>query len=434
MNIPILSLRAAVVGAFSLLIMPLSQGVAQVSATTNPVGFTQLPCLASSDSLISIPFTQPVAFQGAIGSVSGNTITVASAPNWTSNQFVYVSGTQSNTYYAIIGSNPITITGAVSVTNGSTTVTGSGFTPIAVGDEIVVNGLAYNVAAVASDTSLTISRAYTGTTASGLTATYDHSPKEGCYYTVTANGTNSLTVNLNGDSLTTVAAGTSVSLIPYWTLGTAFPASAAGTSFIVSTGSTTRTRQTEILFPDLTDAGINLPSSAIYFNYNGAWRLSGADPSVSYNDTILPPATYFTVRNSTTATTFTPTGGVYMDRLTAPLDSQSSSGQDNAVSLPRPIAVALNDLGLITSGAFVASTGSTTRTRQDTLLTYDNTVTGINKPSNAIYYYYNGAWRLSGADPTVDYGATTIPYGVGFTVRKAPASGATSFWQSTRTY
>ena len=406
------------------------------SAATDPVGFTSLSLPANSDSRISIPFTRPAAFSGAIGSVAGNTITVASSPNWTTNQYVYAQGAQSNTYYAIIGPMLTTVSGTVTATNGSAAITATaGLSGIAVGDELIVNGLAYNVASVASDTALTLSRAYTGTTGSGLTATYDHSLKEGSYYTVTANGTNSLTVNLNGDSLSTVAAGTSVTLIPYWTLGTAFPASDASISYVVSSGATSFTRQTQILFPDMTTAGFDLASSAIYFNYNGAWRISGGDPTISYNDIILPPTNYFTIRNASTATTFTPTGNVYMNRIIAPLDTQTSTAQDNALTLPRPVAVSLNDLGLITSGAFKVSTGATSFSRADSLLAYDNTQTGTDKSASAIYFYYNGGWRLSGADPSVDYGPATLPYGTGFTIRKAPVTnGATSFWQNTRTY
>ena len=293
------------------------------------------------------------------------------------------------------------------------------------------------MASVTSDTALTLSRAFTGTTASGQTATYDHSPKEGSYYTVTDNGTNTLTVNLNGDSLTAVAAGTTVSLIPYWKLGgataaagAAFPDSDAGTSYIVSTGTTTRTRQTQILMPDLVDAGVNLSTSATYFYYNG-WT----DGTNSANDVILPPTTYFIVRNPATATTFTPTGNVYMNRITAVLDTQAAAGQDNAVALSRPASTTLNDLDLVSSGAFVSSTGTTTRTRGDSLLVYDNTVTGYNKASSNTYYYYNGGWR-TGNDGTTDLGSTvTIPYGTGFLIRKAAATGAvTSFWQNTRNY
>ena len=128
------------------------------------------------------------------------------------------SNDASKTYYALIGPNISALANSVSVTNGGATVTGTGLTSIVAGDELLVNGLAYNVASVAADgTSLVLAHAYTGVTASGLSASYDHSPKEGSYYTVTASTTNSVTVNLNNDSLGTVTAGTTVSLIPYWT-------------------------------------------------------------------------------------------------------------------------------------------------------------------------------------------------------------------------
>lgn len=454
---------AAVLGVVSLLLLPAAQIFGQTTklrtkpavtttaiapvtsdtgsgttttATTDPVGYTALPLQANSDTLVSIPFTRPAAFVGAIGSISGSTITVASTPGWTANQYVYASGTQSNTYYAIIGPLLNTVSGTVTATNGSTAITATaGLSGIAVGDELVLSGLAYNVASVTNDTALTLSRAFTGTSASGLSASYDHSPKEGSYYTVTANGTNTLTVNLNGDTLSAVAANTTVSLIPYWTLGTAFPAANAGISFTASTSTATRNYQTQISLPDMTDAGINLAAASSYFNYNGAWRLAGSDGTVAYDDTVLPPTSNFFVRNTAASTTFTPTGGVYMNRITAPLDAQTAGSQDNAVSVPRPVAVALNDLGLITSGAFTPSASPATRNLQDTLSVYDNSTVGINKAALATYYYYNGAWRLTGTDGTVDYGTTTIPYGAGFTIRKVAATaGATSFWQNTRTY
>ena len=429
-------------GFVSLCALPVGPAFSQTAtATTDPVGYTTASLLANSDTLVSIPFTRPVAYTGPITSISGNTITLSGSPGFTANQYVYASGTQSNTYYAIIGPLLTSLAGTVNVTNGSTGVTGSGFSAIVAGDELIINGLAYNIASITSDTALVLSRAYTGVTATGQNASYDHSPKEGCYYTVTANDTNTLTVNLNGDSLSTVATNPSVSLIPYWTLSTAFPDSNAGVSFIASTGTNTRTRGTQILLPDLVSAGFNLAPVANYIYYSGAWRLltaNGADTNNLYDDVILPPTTYFTVRNSAIATTFTPIGGVYMNRLSLQLDTQKVSSQDNAVAFPRPASVALNDLGLISSGAFVASSGTNTRTRGDTLLVYDNTQSGVNKAPSSAYIYYSNAWRLltaNGVDTSVDYGTTTIPYGVGLTIRKAPLfSGATVFAQNTRNY
>ena len=81
-----------------------------VSVATDPVGFTNLNLPAESDSHISVPFTRPPEFVGAIQSVTANTITVAGTPNWPANKFVYAGGSQPNTYYALIGgggsSNP----------------------------------------------------------------------------------------------------------------------------------------------------------------------------------------------------------------------------------------------------------------------------------------------------------------------------------------
>ena len=428
----------AFVTALSLLLLPAAQGFAQTTATTDPVGYAQTTCLANSDTKLSLPFTRPPEFVGAIGSVSSNTITVASAPNWAANQYVYGSTTSndvSKTYYAIIGPNVTPLANPVSVSSGSATVTGSGFTAIAAGDEFLVNGLAYNVAAVASDTSLTLSDVYAGATASGLSASYDHSPKEGSYYTVTANGTNAVTVNLNGDTLSAVAAGTTVSLIPYWTLGTAFPASDAGTSYIASTNAITTGRNTQILLPDLATVGVNLANASTYYYYNSAWRKVGGSLSTSFNDTLLLPSTYFTLRNTGSQTAFTPAGGVYMNRVTLALDTQASAAQDNSVSVTRPVNVTLNDLGLISSGAFVPSTNAITTGRKDQLFVFDNTVPGVNKAASATYYYYNNAWRKVGGSVTTDFGTTPIPYGTGFIIRKAPnGTGATSFAQNTRDY
>lgn len=62
-------------------------------------------------------------------------------------------------------------TGTVSVTNGSATVTGSGtswLAEVAANDWFVVSGVKYEVSGVASDTSLTLTANYGGTTGSGL--------------------------------------------------------------------------------------------------------------------------------------------------------------------------------------------------------------------------------------------------------------------------
>lgn len=64
------------------------------------------------------------------------------------------------------------LSGTVAVTNGSSTVTGTGTaftTQLAVGYVIYIQGMGYTVAAIASNTSLTLSSVYAGPTGSGLT-------------------------------------------------------------------------------------------------------------------------------------------------------------------------------------------------------------------------------------------------------------------------
>ena len=424
------SLTTLLLGAVSLSLLPVGSASSQTAtATTDPVGFTTATLQANSDTLISIPFTRPAAFTGAIASVSGSTITLSNSPGFTPSGFVYASGSQSNTYYAIIGPLNATLTGTLTATNGSVTVTGSGTTfgtDVKVGDALTINGAVYTVAAVNSTTTLTLDKVFAGTTASALSATYDHSPKEGSYYTVTANDAGTLTVNLNGDSLASVAAGTSVSVIPYWTLGTAFPASDANVSYVPSVG---KSRPTQILMPDMNGIGTDLAATPIFYNQGGTWLLSGGN-STSANDTVLPPGTYFTVRNTSAATTFTPNGSVYMNRITVPLDTQTNTAQDNAVAVTRPANTTLNDLGLIASKAFATSSG---KVRQDLLLTFDNSVVGNDK-SAANIYYYDTAWRLAGSTGG-DYGNTVLPYGTGFVIRKAATTTGTSvFWQNARNY
>lgn len=67
----------------------------------------------------------------------------------------------------------ITLTGTLTATNNSTTVTGSGTsftTQIAFGDYLSLNGLLYKVQSITNNTTLVLSSAYTGTTSSGLSS------------------------------------------------------------------------------------------------------------------------------------------------------------------------------------------------------------------------------------------------------------------------
>ena len=255
-------------------------------------------------------------------------------------------------------------------------------------------------------------------------------PNEGRSYLVTDNGTNSLTVDLEGDSIAGVQPGTQIQVIPYFTLGTAFPASDANTSFIPSP--TTTDRRTQILIPNYGGQGINLSTSSTYYFFNGAWRRFGNSPTENRNDDVLPHSGYFIVRNTNAETMLKVAGSVLMKDETTPLFTRTAGRQDNFVSVTRPVDVALNDLGLITSGAFAASSSAASRT--DELLVFNNAAPGINKSASATYYYLNNGWRKFGQNPATDFGTDVIPAGNGFVIRKATGTGATAFWQNSPTY
>jgi len=69
------------------------------TVATDPVGAITLTLKAGSDTHVSLPFHRPVALETQAQSISGNTITVSSSASLTASQFVYASGSQTNTYY-----------------------------------------------------------------------------------------------------------------------------------------------------------------------------------------------------------------------------------------------------------------------------------------------------------------------------------------------
>ena len=109
----------------------LNSASAQVTITTDPVGFTTTSLLGSSDSFVSIPFTRPPEFIGGLASTTmPGAITVAGTP-WTPSQFKYVKGSQPKHYYVLIGPGARTNEGRTYAitdnTHNSLTVTTTAF-------------------------------------------------------------------------------------------------------------------------------------------------------------------------------------------------------------------------------------------------------------------------------------------------------------------
>jgi uncharacterized protein (TIGR02597 family) len=251
-------------------------------------------------------------------------------------------------------------------------------------------------------------------------------PKEGANYFITANDANSVTVDLEGDTLTGLAADHRLSIVPHWTLATLFPGG-AGVHASPSPGE----RRTEILFPNFNSTGINASASRTFYFWSGSWREVGQGMAVRDNEIVFAD-NYFIVRhNFPTATEWVSQGQVVPVRLVTWLGVNAAGKRDNYLGLERPVAVTLGASGLVASGAFAASPSPGNRT--DELLVFDNGVARQNKSAAATYYYWNGAWRKVGAGSASFDDTPVFAPGQGFVIRKNAAASAPA-WSNSPNY
>lgn len=265
-----------------------------VTVATDPVGFTNLVLPAESDSHVTVPFTRPPEFVGAIQSVTANTITVAGAPGWAANKYVYAAGSQPNTYYALIGGG-----GSSNPKEGRTfLITGSGT------NTLTVDTGAGDLSGITQNTQVTVIPYWT---------------------------------------LATVfpATDANVSFTP--TTSTAQPKTQVTVPNDAANG---------INLPAL--ATYYYSNNADGSSNNVGWRAFG-DNNTNRGDDILLPDSYFVVRNQNGAPglPLTTLGAVLTKKLTTPLRTQTGSQQDNPAGIVRPLDVTLNMTGLVpTDGSF----------------------------------------------------------------------------------
>jgi len=262
----------------------------------------------------------------------------------------------------------------------------------------------------------------------------------GFIFDVLTNNSNSITLVDNGVTPTGLDASNTFKVVPYWTLGQIFPAADQNVSFTPS-GTSLLNRRTQILTPNVVGTGVNRAPGATYFFATNAadptnpavsyWR-STASGATNRDNTAILPDSYFTVRqttNSGTNLSVTIAGNVNTGAMAVQLDSIGSGANDNYVSLGRPTDITLNDLGLISSGAFLQSANTSLLGRRDTLSVISNSIVGFNKAPSVTYYYVtNSGWK-STATGTNDVGATPIQAAIGYVVRKASNNpSGTVFW------
>ena len=292
--------------------------------------------------------------------------------------------------------------------------------------------------------------------------------KAGYHYSITdmsvdgGAGTATLTLDLNGDTLLGTAADDQLKVVPHWTLATLLPLEDG--VIHESLGTLLPFQKTQLYIPDFVTPGINRPANRIFIriNANGAgyqagdgWKeilpQSEGGGTADGDGLVIEPDAFFFVRHRAGAadTNYTPMGVVETAPVVIALDSQASASQDNSVGLARPVPVKLSESDLVSSG-FATSNGTLLPFRGDELYVYHNQplkgpggeitdestvpVTGLNRPSVAIFYFdqsFNGgigAWRNSLAANAVSDDELLMP-GYGMVVRrKKSAGGVTVFW------
>jgi uncharacterized protein (TIGR02597 family) len=249
--------------------------------------------------------------------------------------------------------------------------------------------------------------------------------QEGDLFAILENSTNAVTLDVQGGSISGLAIGDRIGIVPYWTLGTIFPDGLG-----INASSAPGNRQTEILVPDIAGSGINLAAGRTYYFWNGAWRQVGQGATVKNDDVILPDM-FFTVRQNTSAgTELLASGSVLGSAFRSAVRRNLAALQDNDLSDARPVPVSLNQSGLIESGAF--RTSSTPDDRLDELYVFDNTVAAKNKSASAAYYYWNTAWRKVGAGS--DDAGSDVVFLPGAGVILRSGTGSPGSWTTQATY
>lgn len=309
---------------------------------SDPAGVIKLPLLGSSDNFTSLPFARPGGTRCIVSSVSGNVITADGTTGWTANQFVYVSGTQSNTYYARFTSGalegriyPITGNTANSITLSLGSDDLSSLAPndsIAIepywtlntafpgGAGIIASPLPGNryTELLIPDTSsaganLSAAKIYFYNSgiwkqfADGSNVHNDDVLQPNSHFIVRHNVATNTTFTVMGLVVTadlSVALRTQSSIVQDNYIGLMRPAPVSlNTSGLISSGAfqsspVPGSRTDELLVFDNTAVARNKSASAVYYYWSTAWRQVGAGTN-DVGTNLVSPGTGFIIRKAT---------------------------------------------------------------------------------------------------------------------------------------
>lgn len=342
-----------------------------VDVVTDPVGFVKITALTNSDTFVSIPMTRLPIFAGGISSAVGNQITVTPSPGWTPNQFVYPSGTESNTFYVFIASG--------AKEGASFTITNNTV------DTLLVDLDIDSLSGVVGGDKIQIIPYWT-------------------LGTLFPDGAGAV-----ASTNTTLGARRTEVLFPDF----------EGTGINLSSS-------TKFFYLDTDGSG---PLVGNWRKVGGG--TTNQNPQVVLSDAYF--VIRQNVPSSTT--TLVMPGGVPMKKLRVPLYASNTSKQDTHAGLQRPASVTLDQSGLTNDGAFASSLSTSLSGRRDELLVFDNNAQQLNKSAAQVYFYSGGIWRKAGDAAVNAGSSNVFLAGRGVLVRKfTNATPDTLIWINTPNY
>jgi uncharacterized protein (TIGR02597 family) len=248
----------------------------------------------------------------------------------------------------------------------------------------------------------------------------------GSRYKITGNDTATLTLDTEGDNLTShptfgaVAANTLVRIFPYWRIKDIFESNGVP---LIEARPNAFTVRDQILFPDYVSVAQNKPSPLIvYYVANVGWRAAGqgstdyADQVIRFNEAVIVR------RNNIADLNLVNLGQVQMVRSVSFVPGGDTvNGNDTFISINHPAPVTLAQSGLYNStspDSSVIRPSSAAFNIVDRLLAFDPAATGLNPAAPDIYYYLaNVGWRKVGA-PNDDASGVLLHPGRAYIARK----------------
>lgn len=218
-------------------------------------------------------------------------------------------------------------------------------------------------------------------------------PAEGAWFTITANASRAVTLDLRGESASGLRVGDVIRIVPHWTLATIFPAtdSIPGTASIGGVDAPLLVMRWDLV------AGINQAASTGYYFYTGSafggrgWRGLSQPLSRKLDHDPLPPDVVLIQRNRQAAPQrFWSEGALPLTALrlkAGPL--QANVAQDTPLALRVGSSLSLRMLGLVENG-LVAPVTQLGGVGADLVMVFDAAASGYNPAAASAYYYYSG--------------------------------------------